>query len=120
MCDYSLINVRSRPAQVGDKLVTYNFGTGTIGFAGIDGDECAVCLLPGTEIAFADGAVATFRQINKDQQYRHHDALEFALDGKVKLLTSLIAGREATVLQLPAAPRTEQEAQEQRRLEQIG
>jgi hypothetical protein len=32
MCDYSLQNVKSRPAQVGDKLETRNFGTGTTGF----------------------------------------------------------------------------------------
>src|SRR5258705_5340772 len=33
MCDYSLHSVRTRPAKVGEKLVTYNFGTGTRGFA---------------------------------------------------------------------------------------
>ena len=33
MCDYSLQNVKSRPAAVGDKLVTHNFATGTRGFA---------------------------------------------------------------------------------------
>jgi hypothetical protein len=33
MCDYSLHNVRSRPANVGDKLATHNFNTGTVGFA---------------------------------------------------------------------------------------
>ena len=33
MCDYSLQNVKSRPAKVGDKLTTRNFGTGTVGFA---------------------------------------------------------------------------------------
>jgi hypothetical protein len=55
MCDYSLQNVRSRPAGVGDKLVTHNFGTGTRGFAAPESLEMAVCLLPGTEIAFPDG-----------------------------------------------------------------
>ena len=29
MCDFSLQSVRSRPAKVGDKLVTHDFGTGT-------------------------------------------------------------------------------------------
>ena len=33
MCDYSLHHVKSRPAKVGDKLTTRNFGTGTRGFA---------------------------------------------------------------------------------------
>ena len=29
MCDYSLHNVKSRPAKVGDKLTTHHFNTGT-------------------------------------------------------------------------------------------
>jgi hypothetical protein len=29
MCDYSLHNVKSRPAKVGDKLRTHDFNTGT-------------------------------------------------------------------------------------------
>ena len=33
MCDYSLHNVKSRPAKVGDKLATRHFYTGTTGFA---------------------------------------------------------------------------------------
>ena len=33
MCDYSLHHVASRPAKVGDKLTTRDFGTGTCGFA---------------------------------------------------------------------------------------
>ena len=32
MCDYSLHNVKTRPAKVSDKLTTRNFGTGTRGF----------------------------------------------------------------------------------------
>jgi hypothetical protein len=58
MCDYSLQNVKSRPAKVGDKLSTHNFGTGTIGFASSQDDSVAVCVLPGTELSFA-GEVAT-------------------------------------------------------------
>ena len=30
MCDYSLQNVKSRPAKVGDKLTTHHFNTCTI------------------------------------------------------------------------------------------
>jgi len=33
MCDYSLHGVRNRPAKVGEKLVTTDFGMGTRGFA---------------------------------------------------------------------------------------
>ena len=53
MCDFSLQSVRSRPAKVGDKLVTRDFGTGTRGFAAADDPGLAVCVMPGTELAFA-------------------------------------------------------------------
>ena len=77
----------------------------------------AVCLLPGTEVSFADEVrratawpwkgligykTAIFRQINKDKRGSHHDALEFP-DGQLVLLTLLLPGQQATVLQLPAA-----------------
>jgi hypothetical protein len=50
MCDFSLQSVRSRPAKVGDKLVTRDFGTGTRGFAAAGDPELAVCVMPGTEL----------------------------------------------------------------------
>ena len=118
MCDFSLQSVRSRPAQVGDKLVTRDFGTGTRGFSAADDAGLAVCILPGTELAFISDVsclpagllgwktktinhqTAIFRQINKDVPRAHHDALEFP-DGTCVLLTSLVEGQEATVLQLP-------------------
>ena len=56
MCDYSLLNVRSRPARVGDKLTTRDFGTGTCGFAAAEDAAVAVCVLPGTELAFSSEA----------------------------------------------------------------
>jgi hypothetical protein len=53
MCDYSLHDVASRPAQVGDKLVTTEFwNTMTRGFSPVGKPKLAVCLLPGTEVAF--------------------------------------------------------------------
>jgi hypothetical protein len=39
--------------KVGDKLVTRDFGTGTRGFAAADEPGLAVCVMPGTELAFA-------------------------------------------------------------------
>lgn len=131
MCDYSLMHVKSRPAAVGDKLRVQNFGTGTRGFCGIDDAETAVCVLPGTELAFdepvtvyggpkpSEHRTAIFRQINRDNPHVHHDALEMP-DGASTLLTFLVEGQTATVLQLPAAPKTEAEAQEQKRLEIVG
>jgi hypothetical protein len=137
MCDYSLQAVKTRPASVGDKLITKNFGTGTRGFADANSpnpEDTAVCLLPGTEIAFEEnargfgvkvpnlGTVAIFRQIHKEQPYMHHDALEFpCAEGGLQtvLLTFLAEGQRATVLQLPAAPKTEAEAKEQERVEVV-
>jgi hypothetical protein len=131
MCDYSLKHVASRPAKVGDKLKTSNFNAGTRGFAGADDPNTAVCVLPGTELAFdkeisvygvIDSAArpshntAIFRQINKEHEHMHHDCLELP-DGQLLLLTFLTEGQTATVLQLPAAPRNEKEVEEQRRVE---
>jgi hypothetical protein len=59
--------------------------------------------------------VARFRQINTDQVLMHHDALEFP-GGAMVLLTHLAEGQCATVLQLPAQPKTAEEIAEQKRL----
>ena len=101
---------------MGEKLVTHNFGTGTRGFAAPEDCSVAVCLLPGTELAFetpvryqtallfrtnTGHTVAIFRQINKSVLHINHDALEFP-DGKTVLLTRL----KATVLTLPTQAKT--------------
>jgi hypothetical protein len=53
MCDYSLHHVATRPAKIEDKLVTTKFNNSiTRGFAAVGEPNVAVCLLPGTEIAF--------------------------------------------------------------------
>jgi len=137
MCDFSLQAVRSRPAKVGDKLVTCDFGTGTRGFAAADDPGLAVCVMPGTELAFAGEVAclptgllgwktktikhqtAIFRQVNKERLAAHHDALEFP-DGRIVLLTFLCEGQTATVLQLPAQPATAAEAQAQKRVTYVG
>jgi hypothetical protein len=118
MCDYSLQSVLSRSAKVGDRLTTRDFGTQTRGFSAPEDKNVAVCVLPGTELSFADEVrrarlwpwtknvinhkTAIFRQINQGNRAAHHDALEFP-DGQIVLLTLLLAGQKATVLQLPAA-----------------
>lgn len=130
MCDYSLMHVASRDAQVGDKLVVTNFGTGTRGFSSVGDCNTAVCIRPGTELAFdefitpygsepAEHKTAIFRQINLHQPHMHHDCLELP-DGRTFMLTYLCEGQRATVLQLPAAPKNEAEAQVQRRVEAVG
>jgi hypothetical protein len=60
-------------------------------------------------------ATAIFRQVNKNEEWKHHDALEFP-DGRIVLLTRLSEGQEATVLQLPAQPTTAAEAGAQKRI----
>jgi len=126
MCDYSLELVASRPAKVGDKLVSSSFPhTITRGFVSVDDPNVAVCVLPGTELAFDEEVrcetgmilywklahrVARFRQVNKGRSNTHH-ALEFP-DGRIVLLTQLCKGQHATVLQLPVtSPETANEAQ---------
>ena len=137
MCDYSLEAVKSRKAVVGDKLTIKKFGHGTSGFmaAGDDSvDPTAVCLLPGTELAFdapvkvrahytastvpnshgsysteyseeaeIEHKVARFTKIDETQAFRHHDGLEFPdrLGVAPVLLTNLLEGQTATVLQMP-------------------
>jgi hypothetical protein len=130
MCDYSLHHVATRPARIEDKLVVTKFSNSiTRGFAGAGEPNVAVCLLPGTELAFdvnvecepsfgigilpnkkVGQRLARFRQINMDNPVIHHDALEFP-DGQVVLLTRLCDGQRATVLQMPASrPASRQEA----------
>lgn len=136
MCDYSLESRLSRPAVVGEKLITTDFGCGTRGFSsatapgGPLAEKVAVCLLPGTELAFdkpvktaefnhynhvaytsefqaartIEHKVARFTKINVEAACRHHDGLEFPdqLGVEPVLLTYLAEGQEATVLQMPA------------------
>jgi hypothetical protein len=66
-----------------------------------------------------DYRTAIFRQVNKDNPHTHHDALEFP-DGQMVLLTNLLEGQEATVLQLPAQPVTATEAKARERVPHIG
>jgi hypothetical protein len=137
MCDYSLHSVKSRPATIGDKLTTRNFNTGTRGFAAPEDGNVAVCVLPGTELAFEKAVrcsprgmlgwkaatvahtTAIFRQINKDNPRTHHDALEFP-DGQIVLLTDLCEEQQATVLQLPAQPVSAAEAEASQRVAYVG
>jgi len=81
----------------------------------------AICVLPGTELAFANDVrcagpmwlgrtlpqrVARFRYVNQNERHAYHDALEFP-NGEIVLLTNLREGQHATVLQLPVDPETE-------------
>jgi hypothetical protein len=115
MCDYSLHHVNTRPAKVGDRLTTRDFGLGTRGFAAAEDKDVAVCVLPATELSFAgmvrsssvwgerviNYKTAIFRQVNQEKKFLHHDALEFP-NGEIVLLTHLQERQQATVLQLPA------------------
>ena len=120
MCDYSSHQVATRQAEVADELVTTKFANSiTRGFTAVGQPEVAVCLLPGTEVAFERDVecepsfgigilptkktgqrLARFRQIDLHNATTHHDALEFP-NGQIVLLTRLCEGQRATVLQLP-------------------
>ena len=116
MCDYSLHAVATRPARVGETLITKTFpGTSTRGFASESDPNVAVCMRPGTELAFAQNVrydnrwiwtrqmnfrVGKFGEIDRHIPDRHHDAIEFP-DGNHVLVTLLCEGQRATVLQLP-------------------
>jgi len=151
MCDYSLQNVKSRKAQVEDKLTVCQFGMGTTGFRSRletpDEQITAICLLPGTEVAFdkpieyrseerslengeyyggvtfvqhtSVHSVAVFTQINKEHANKHHDAIELP-NGVQVLLNDLKPNQFATVLQLPAVPNCPEEAEAQARVEFVG
>ena len=137
MCDYSLHNVASRPAKICDKLVVTNFlRSSTRGFAAAGEPDVAVCLLPGTELAFENDVrydralslfgkarvnhkVARFRQINMGNPHVHHDALEFP-SGQIVMVTRLVADQTATVLQFPAQPMTPSEKEAQKRAAYAG
>jgi hypothetical protein len=125
MCDYSLHAQATRPAEVGETLITTTFkGTATRGFASEHEPAVAVCMLPGTELAFADNVkydgrwiwtktanfrVGKFGAIAPGVPHRHHDAIEFP-DGNFVLVTQLREGQRATVLQLPRVHGTVEQA----------
>jgi hypothetical protein len=104
-------------SNVRGKLATHRFNLSTTGFSAPEDIHVAVCVLPGTELGFADEVrrarlwpwtknviqhkTAIFRRVNLDCPHAHHDALEFP-DGEMVLLTYLMEGQQATVLQLPA------------------
>jgi hypothetical protein len=133
MCDYSLHSVANRPAKIGDKLLSTTFANSfTRGFTAIGEPAVAICLRPGTELAFEQDVefdhvfrrlmprlgfgkigqrLARFRQIDVDRPDTHHDALEFP-NGRIVLLTRLRPGQRATVLQLPATPTGAERAQD--------
>jgi hypothetical protein len=116
MCDYSLHALATRPAKVGETLISTTFrGTSTRGFASEHEPAVAVCMLPGTELAFEQNvkydnrwiwtrttgfSVGNFNTIDAHLRERHHDAIEFP-DGSYVLVTQLCTGQRATVLQLP-------------------
>jgi hypothetical protein len=122
MCDYSLHCVASRDAEATDTLVVTGFyGTSSRGFASPNELSVAVCLRPGTEVAFEEEAcregalfkrrlgakVARFRQVDRDHPDLHHDALEFP-GGAIVKVNELVIGQRIRVVQLPAEPKAEE------------
>jgi hypothetical protein len=96
-------------------MTTGFYGTSTRGFAAKDEPGVAVCLLPGTELAFdqpvrhsrgwlytrcASSCVARFCRIEQRSLQQHRDALSFP-DGSAVLVNELSEGQYARVIQLP-------------------
>jgi hypothetical protein len=99
--------------------MAYFRGTPTRGFASANEEDVAVCIMPGTELAFAENVrydnrwdwsrqvdfrVGKFGAIDRHIPNRHHDTIEFP-DGCHVLVTLLCEGQRATVLQLPVVQR---------------
>src|SRR6516165_7001538 len=111
MCDYSLHHVASRPAKVGDKLVTTQFNHSiTRGFG---------LFSSWTRQKRIGDKVARFRHLNADKPNMHHDALEFP-DGGILLVTRLCEGQHARVLQLPASPHSVKDEAERKHAAVVG
>ena len=118
MCDYSMHAIASRPAKVGETLVSTDFrGSCTRGFPAQKKRTSRFCLLPGTELVFEQNvrhrgrwfgsknvpfSVAQFCKLNPENPFQHHDALAFP-DGTTLLVDSLVRGQRARVLQLPVS-----------------
>jgi len=85
MCDYSLHALATRPAKAGETLISTTFrGTSTRGFASESEPTVAVCMMPGTELAFE-------QNVKYDNRWIWTRTTGFRV-GK---------GQRATVLQLP-------------------
>ena len=120
-------------------LVTRDFRTKTHGFASADDHGLAVCVMPGTELAFAAEVAcrplallaysrgglrqSTTRRQSFDKSTRtgigHITMRSNFPDGRTVLLTLLAEGQKATVLQLPAQPTTAAEANAQERIANV-
>ena len=121
MCDHGLHDVRSRPARAGDKLITRRFHRSAVSFFAVHEPSLAVCVPPGTEIAFESEIrcrrmlpllspiglrtkLARVRLVRGGEPNRPHEALELP-NGEIVLWSRLCEGQRATVLQLPVPVR---------------
>src|SRR5260370_24908241 len=101
MCDYSLHAMASRPAKVGETLITTTFPrTPTRGFAAEGEPGGAACLLPGTELAFEQDVtydqrwisprttsfrVAKFGVVETHAPHSPHDTVEVAYRSQFRI-----------------------------------
>lgn len=107
MCDYSLHDVASRKAEVGDTLMLRKFGRHQVtGFGRLeDGPTCVTCIPHGTKLEVVrkekDVAVAIFGHNDKGDW---RDGIIFADDpNAIFSLQGLPLGLMARVVALPVA-----------------
>jgi hypothetical protein len=105
------------------KLFLRDLANGESGIYPLPADHAGslLTLINRSRLFFADLPEIHRRReaFNRDKMATHHDALEFP-DGQIGLLTRLCEDQQATVLQLPAEPKTAVEVQSQRRVAYVG
>ena len=133
MCDYSNEEQASRPAKIGDQLVTAGIGEfDCVGMVSLDEPDVAVCLLPGSRLKITGGVSVALQkklQISPTDhvtfekrdvpagQSDYSDSLHFDshVSGELILLQDLPTGVGFEVLSVPA--QTDVPANRERELE---
>ena len=105
MCDYSLQHVASRPARVGDKLVSASFlNSSTRGFAAVGEPNVAVCLLPGTELAFEENLMCEAAYGFSYKRLPHKVAVMFRKSPRMRPQYEAVGRKPTSPARAPRSP----------------
>jgi len=107
MCDYSLENIRTRPARTGERYETIRFATGSIGFAAPGDCQTAVCVPHDTRLRLEGVPESLMRPYGVDatedvdfvrlERGPYHDGVRFG-NGIEVTLQVLGPGVSATIV----------------------